>query len=117
MAGPTDEFIVRKNPDRIITNSAESGSLVTEIAYGKFNLLLTGDAPVDELTEIANTRLNINLLQIPHHGSSTGVDGHVLDLLSPKLVVISVGKNNYGHPTSQTLGLLKERGLKVLRTD
>lgn len=117
IAGPTDKFLFGKNPDGVITNSAESGSLVTKITYGKFSVLLTGDAPVDELLEVANEILPPAVLQIPHHGSSTGVDGRVLDLLVPQLAVISVGKNNYGHPTSQTLGLLKERSLKILRTD
>ena len=117
--GPTDEFLFRKNPDGFITNSAESASLVTQLTYGNFSVLLTGDAPVDEMTDIAGRGVgSLNVLQIPHHGSSTGVDGHVIDLLAPPLAVISVGAHNkYGHPTKQTLGLLKERGLKVLRTD
>jgi competence protein ComEC len=115
---PSNEFLFSKNPDGIITNSAESASLITHVSYGDFSALLTGDAPVDEMTEVAAAQFdNLDILQIPHHGSNTGIDGAVLDLLSPHLAVISVGKNNYGHPTKKTLDLLQERGIKVLRTD
>lgn len=118
IAGPSRKFVFAKNPDGFITNSAESASLTTLVTYGDFSILLTGDAPIDEMAEIATARIkDLDVLQIPHHGSSTGVDGHVLDLLAPSLAVISVGKNNYGHPTPRTLGLLQERGIKYLRTD
>lgn len=116
VAAPTDEFITSQNPDRFITNSAESASLVMQVTYGKFAALLTGDAPLDEMREIGKVE-GLDILQIPHHGSNTGVDGEVLATFSPHIAVISVGKNNYGHPTPQTLGLLKERGISVLRTD
>jgi len=117
IVGPTGDFLFRKNPDGVITNSAESGSLITKITYGKFSALLTGDAPVDEMQEVASEISSPTVLQIPHHGSSTGIDGQVLDLLQSKLAVISVGKNSYGHPTKRTLKFLQERRLKVLRTD
>lgn len=116
--GPTKEFLVAKDPDGIITSSAESGSLATLVSYGDFSVLLTGDTPVDEMSEVAGQGISgLDVLQIPHHGSSTGVDEHVIASLAPHLAVISVGKNNYGHPTKSTLNLLQERGIKVLRTD
>lgn len=122
IAAPTREYVFGKNPDGVITNSAESASLITYVSYGDFGVLLTGDAPVDELKEVAMIEGldgvgGLDLLQIPHHGSNTGIDGEVLDLLVPKLAVISVGKNSYGHPTKRTLDLLQSRGIKILRTD
>jgi competence protein ComEC len=115
---PTREFIFGQNPDGFITNSAESASLVAKISHGDFSVLVTGDAPVDLMKEVVNKKVgDLDLLQIPHHGSNTGINGEVLDILKPHLAVISVGKNNYGHPTKRTLDLLSERGIKVLRTD
>lgn len=35
----------------------------------------------------------------------------------PALAIISVGKNTYGYPAKETLSLLKERKIKILRTD
>jgi competence protein ComEC len=70
------------------------------------------------MEEIAQAPIpGLDFLQIPHHGASTGIDGAVLDKLTPALAVISVGKNTYGHPTKKTLELLAKRGIKVLRTD
>jgi len=124
IAGPTKEFLERKDPDGVIDNSAESASLATLVGYGNFSALLTGDAPVDEMQEIAEGEIGeigeirgLDILQIPHHGSNTGIDEGVLDELAPHMAIISVGKNSYGHPTKRVLDLLAERGIKPLRTD
>ena len=37
------------------------------------------------------------------------------DLLSPAITVISVGENDYGHPSHKVLNLLKKS--RILRTD
>jgi len=47
----------------------------------------------------------------------TGMTAEWLGLISPQLAVISVGKNNYGHPAEETLKILRELDIKVLRTD
>ena len=60
---------------------------------------------------------NLDVLQVPHHGSRFGLTAEILDILNPKLAVISVGKNKYGHPTPFILDLLKSKDIKTLRTD
>ena len=60
---------------------------------------------------------NLDVLQVPHHGSRFGLTAEILDILNPKLAVISVGKNKYGHPTPFILDLLKSTNIKTLRTD
>lgn len=118
IVGPSNEFLVAKDPDGIITNSAESASLTIKVSYGDFSVLLTGDAPVDQMSEIEEMGvIGLDVLQIPHHGSSTGVDEHVISSLAPAISVISVGKNNYGHPKKEVLDLLQRLGIKVQRTD
>jgi competence protein ComEC len=118
IAGPEKAFLVAKDPDGIITSSAESASLAIKVSYGDFSVLLTGDAPLDQMQMIAEEgAAGLDVLQIPHHGSSTGVDKHIIESLSPALSIISVGKNNYGHPKKEVLDVLQELGIKVLRTD
>ncbi|HSA84101.1 MAG TPA: MBL fold metallo-hydrolase [Patescibacteria group bacterium] len=113
---PTDAFITSKNPDRFITNSAESASLAVLVSYKDFSVLLTGDAPLEEMKEIVVSGLDV--LQIPHHGSTTGLDEHVIKKLLPQLAVISVGADNrYGHPKKEILELLQQFGIQTLRTD
>ena len=35
----------------------------------------------------------------------------------PSCAIISVGKNNYGHPAERVLNLLQDNNIKTLRTD
>ncbi len=58
----------------------------------------------------------VDVLMVGHHGSrhSTGPD--ILRALSPRLAVISVGRNNYGHPHPDVLGRLERAGVEVLLT-
>ena len=118
IVGPTQEFLHSTDPDGTITDSAESGSLITEVVYGELVILLTGDAPVDELAEVVPRNEPVDILQSPHHGSKTGMSSDVLERLQPQLIAISVGlENKYGHPSASVLALYKAFSLPVLRTD
>ncbi|HUD44189.1 MAG TPA: hypothetical protein VMR41_01470 [Patescibacteria group bacterium] len=98
--------------------SQEQACVVSLLTYGSFKALFTCDSQVEGLEDAFKywSPEHINLLQVPQHGSKTGLDGQILDLLSPQLSVISVGKNNFDQPNPQTLQLLKEKGIKVLET-
>ncbi len=117
---PTQEFIAKTSPNGMIGENNEFASLISLVSYGSFSLLLTGDTQADELLEAVRqySLANLSVLQVPHHGSKTGLSLEILDLLKPKVAVISVGKNNrYGHPTPFVLDLLEKAQAKVLRTD
>jgi beta-lactamase superfamily II metal-dependent hydrolase len=60
---------------------------------------------------------DISVLQVPHHGSATGLTEEIVSQLSPQLAVISVGKNRYGHPDPSILRILQQAKISVLRTD
>ena len=114
--GPTDEYLLSKDPDRYITSSAESASLTMLVTYGDFEAFLSGDTPIYQMREM--DLVDVDVMQVPHHGSTTGVDEFVLSDLAPELAVISVGaKNKYGHPKPKTLDLLQQAQISVLRTD
>lgn len=113
--GPTAEFIQQTSPGGIIGESKEFASLITLISYGNFSILLTGDSQVEGLKDSTSKTL---VLQVPHHGSKTGLNPEILQKLQPKLAVISVGKNNrYGHPAQSIIKILEDEGIKILRTD
>ena len=60
----------------------------------------------------------VNYLKVPHHGSKNGLTKELLETIKPEVAVISVGKNNsYGHPHEETLKLLRDKDIKILRTD
>lgn len=90
--------------------------------YGKFSGLFTGDigsATSDRLAEqfALSGVEGVNYIKIPHHGSKNGLTENLLKSLVPKVAVISVGKNSYGHPTQQVLDMLVKYNVKILRTD
>jgi len=40
-----------------------------------------------------------------------------LEKASPKIAIIYVGENHYGHPSSEVLDLISKYDIKLLRTD
>jgi len=119
IVGPAEELLSQMSPNGLIGENGEQASLESILTYGKFSGLLTGDSQTLELKQALEfINSNVALLQVPHHGSKTGLNQDILNILSPKIAVISVGKNNkYGHPTSFTLDLLKSKNIKTFRTD
>jgi competence protein ComEC len=116
--GPSRQFLTKTSPKGTIGESAEFGSLINLISYGNFDVLLDGDSQVAGMKESMYGQLpGIEVLQVPHHGSRFGLDEQILKVIHPKLAVISVGKNKYGHPAPLTLGLLKKVGIRYMRTD
>ena len=114
---PTAEFVAQ-NKDHVgdLNDFAVSGILT----FGDFDVLLTADADSRvELAEMATGLLKeVQVLKVPHHGSKTGMLSEWLNMISPKLAVISVGKKNrYGHPHQDALDLLLSHQIKILRTD
>lgn len=120
--GPTQKFLSQTSPGGTIGESSEFASLESLLTFGEFSMLLTGDSQVTELEQGIRVKReglsSLPVLQIPHHGSRFGLNSEILNILNPKLAVISVGKNNkYGHPNPFTLDLLKFQDIKILRTD
>jgi competence protein ComEC len=61
---------------------------------------------------------NVDILKVSHHGSEAATSDELLDLLKPKMAVISVGKNNrFGHPRGEVLERLNKRNIEIKRTD
>src|SRR5687767_10209168 len=60
---------------------------------------------------------SVDLLKVGHHGSRGSTGDELLDSLRPLAAVISVGRNDYGHPAPATLARLERRRIPVLRTD
>ena len=73
------------------------------------SVLLTGDATKENEIELTNyySNLNVDVLKIAHHGSSTSTSVEFLEYLNPKYAVISVGENNNNLPSLDTLNNIK----------
>jgi competence protein ComEC len=92
-------------------------SLVLLVEYRGFQALFSGDAGFPAELEMRSRTPAVDLLKVGHHGSRGSTGDEWLDSLRPKAAVISVGLNNYGHPSAVTLSRLRHHGVNVWRTD
>ena len=94
-------------------------SIVSIFDYLDFELLLTGDISIDvEKQLIQNGSIfDIDVLKVGHHGSRTSTSRNFLNILKPEASVIGVGKNQFGHPHSETLNRITNISSQVFRTD
>ncbi len=92
-------------------------SLVLLVEYGGFQALFAGDAGFPAERALARRLRPVDLLKVGHHGSRGSTGAEWLERLRPVVAVISVGRNEYGHPAPETLARLQARGISVRRTD
>jgi competence protein ComEC len=86
---------------------------------GDFDLLITGDMSGSTEKKLVETYAlpDIEVLVVSHHGSRYSSNIRFLKSVMPEAAVISVGDNNYGHPSEETLQRLLAVGADIWRTD
>jgi competence protein ComEC len=92
-------------------------SLVLLVEYRAFQVLLAGDAGFPAEREMLSRIRPVDLLKVGHHGSRGSTGGDWLAALQPDAAVLSVGRNNYGHPAPETLDRLRQHRVAIWRTD
>jgi len=128
---PTSEFLETEGW------SGESGNLGTfdskrdpndfsvqaVVSFGQFDALLTGDIGESMLKYVSPVFVAmarekvVEYIKMPHHGSKYGLGRYYVGLASPQVAVIQVGKNSYGHPTTEVLDFLNANKMQVYRND
>lgn len=102
-------------------NDLNDSSIVLMVRYKNAKFLFTGDAGKDVGELLVNSGLNLksDIFKVAHHGSKDGIQNFdkFLESANPMLAVISLGKNNFGHPHKETLKKLNNKSIRVLRTD
>lgn len=123
---PSDAQIAYMKPKGGNVLGATSGSdlndgcLVFWLRYGSFDALFPGDADAHVENYYTGGALadgQVEVLKVPHHGSKTGMTQAFVQWIRPKLAIVSVGKNTYGHPAPEAITMLEKVGARVLRTD
>lgn len=108
-------------PAAVDRDNDNNNSFIIHLQFGLRSALLVGDAEHEQ--EMDFLRLNpallrADLLKIGHHGSPTSTSEQLLDIVQPSAAIITSGvRNRYGHPGAQTLRSLRERGIRVYRSD
>jgi competence protein ComEC len=125
-----DNFVFSKNLEMLLLNppytsnlSNESdfnnASIVIKLFYKNADFLFTGDVEEDAEKRmlIWQNILKSDVLKVAHHGSSSSSSLEFLEKVNPIIAVISVGKNNFGHPSEKIIERLKDKNIPVYRTD
>jgi competence protein ComEC len=101
-----------------LANDVNDMSLVAILNSGGIKAFFGGDISAEKEKQLANLYdIDVDILKISHHGSKFSSDPDFLKKASPLISVIEVGKNSYGHPTSQVLEKLKQISSQIFRTD
>ena len=109
------------SPDRgnpLDEKDENKNSLVLRVNVKGSGVLMTGD--IDEKGEktlIADTDIKTDILKVAHHGSRYSSCEKFIAVAAPKIAVIQVGKNTYGHPSEEVIKRLEEHKITVLRND
>jgi competence protein ComEC len=102
-------------------DNANNNSLVIQVKLSTKTFLFVGDIEYDAEMDLVNkygNNLKSDVLKIAHHGSSTSTHISFFEHVMPKVVLISVGKNNRHHfPHQSVMSFLMTYELIIYRTD
>ena len=103
----------------VTTDSGNDSCLAVLFQSANCDILITGArSATGEWVLTKTVELpELEVLVAGHHGSKHSTGAVLLEATKPKIVVISVGKNSYGHPAPELLARLENVGALVYRTD
>ena len=105
-------MLPERNDDK--TSDKNETCLIINLKYKDFSMLFTSDADRDDMELLNGT---YDILKVPHHGSINSFSTEVMNDMKFKYAIISVGRNNFGHPSDKVINEYIKRNIKVLRTD
>lgn len=105
--------------DGAILKNVHDADIISELDFHGRKILFMGDAEKKLEQQLMNQQITgiVDVLKVGHHGSKTSSSAEFLSVVRPTYAIISVGKNNYGHPNQGVLNRLVSFGAQVLRTD
>ena len=102
-----------------LSGDANSDTLVLRLEAGGKSFLFTGDCTGPNEAAVGAICARgppIDVLKVAHHGSRYSTSSAFLAQTRPRVAVICVGPNSYGHPTPATVGRLLAAGSRVYTT-
>lgn len=116
---------VAESADAYLQDDTNNTSIVCLLENDACNVLFCGDLEENGWKKLLERmpELRCDVLKMPHHGAFYDEESgmglrRILEVLSPKNVIISSGNNQkYKHPAKQTIELLKEMQIKMYCTE
>jgi competence protein ComEC len=90
------------------------GSIVVRVTAAGVSVMFSGD--IEAIAQADIGPLPADILKVPHHGSATS-DLKWVTASTAAVAVISVGVNDFGHPSPEVIATLEAAGAVVYRTD
>ncbi len=105
--------------DSIAQEDLNESSLVLKLVYKNVKVLFTGDSgvPSEERMLKQGLDLKADIIKVGHHGSPGSSSIDYIKAVKPEYGVVSVGRNNFGHPSQFVIDSFQENGTKLFRTD
>lgn len=105
--------------DSIAQEDLNESSLVLKLVYKNVKVLFTGDSgiPSEERMIKQGLDLKADIIKVGHHGSPGSSSNEYIKTINPQYAVVSVGRNNFGHPSQFVIDSFEEKGTKLYRTD
>src|SRR6185503_1908208 len=96
-------------------------SCVLRVEGARGSVLLTGDierVSEEQILDRSGSRLQADVLIVPHHGSATSSTEAFLDAVSPRLAIFTLGyRNRFNHPSAEVYARYAALGVPLYRTD
>ena len=116
---PPRDFDQRRLAER--WRDVNNNSIVLQIAFGGFSVLMPGDAerPAElEMLQEIGSGLHSTILLVPHHGSRTSSSNAFVQAVAPAIAIVSCGwRNRFGLPHPEVLARYEAIGSRIFRTD
>ena len=109
------EYVRFLSPNRSFYQDENMYSPMILLSYQGKGILLTGDANIENETEVINSIYNIDVdvLKLAHHGSKYSTSAEFLEFTTPDYAIISCGDNTSGHPHSEVMNRIKNHSLEL----
>jgi competence protein ComEC len=118
-----------------ILKDQNNSSVVTRLAFGRTTMLFPGDLEEDVQSDLIESAcasgsgpqclLDVDIYHVAHHGSHNGTMSELVEAMTPRVAVISMGAFDrqepwsafqYGHPRNVAIDRLLNRGQGVKDT-
>ena len=102
-----------------VSGDPNSDSVVLLLQASGKRFLFTGDCTGPNEAAVGSICARgppVDVLKVAHHGSQYSTGTAFLQQARPRIAVISVGPNSYGHPTAATVGRLLAAGVRLYTT-
>lgn len=101
------------------SDDENENSIVVIAKEGYVSAMFTGDITSKAEKRLVNEYgdlLMCDILGVPHHGSKYSSSEIFLETVQPRISIISVGENDYGHPTEEAMSRILACGSQILTT-